>query len=243
MFVPASLELDQHTVWTMDDPWNNAWAEPEKAPVQEVTLAPKKDSWTTSPMSGDLGASWSTGWGNQTETTSAWKSTNANDEPVKAPWETTDAARVAYVLGEEEPEALVEETPPQIEEAEPIIESEPVAALKEILNAPSLTPPDFGTTDLPPTSPEPEKVDFAVPFATPNEDVEDSWRSLGNAAIVVGDEGAWEGAWKPDAQDFEREVTPEPQVDEWTQAMEERTVRDARIVRRWSFMMNQTLTR
>ncbi|CAG7851729.1 SubName: Full=Uncharacterized protein {ECO:0000313/EMBL:CCA74654.1} [Serendipita indica DSM 11827] len=211
----------------MDNPWNNAWAEPEKEVVQEVTLAPKKESWITSPVSGDLGASWTTGWGTQTDTASAWRSTNTTDEPVKAPWETTDAARVAYVLGEEEPEAFVEETPPRVDEAEPEKEPEPVAALKEILNVPSLTPPDFGTVDLPPASPEPEKVEFAAPFATPNEEVEDSWRSLGNAAISVGDEGAWEGAWKPDAQDFEREATPEPHVDEWAQAMEEKVVRDA----------------
>ncbi|KAG8760172.1 hypothetical protein FRC14_003928 [Serendipita sp. 396] len=221
------------------NPWGNAWAEPEKPVVQEVVVEPKEDKWVAPPPSGDISTSWTTGWGTQTETTSVWKSTKPTTESVTAPWETVETARAAYVLGGEETEPVVEEVPPR-QSPEPVqeevaAESESPIALQQILNAPSLTPPDFGSSvDLPPKDDADiiqDDVPFVPPFTTPQEEITDTWRSLSNAAITAGDEAVWEGAWNPATEQVEGEHVGNPteQVDEWSQAIQEKGIRDARI--------------
>lgn len=64
------------------------------------------------------------------------------------------------------------------------------------------------------------------------EVITDSWKSLSHAAVVVGDEAAWDSAWKPPADELDERVeSPQaPVVDEWTRAIEEKAIRDTRIV-------------
>ncbi|KAG8836103.1 hypothetical protein FRC17_010036 [Serendipita sp. 399] len=219
------------------NPWGNAWAEADKSPAQEVVVPPKSDKWVTSPVSGDLGASWTTGWGSQTETTGVWKSTKQTKEPEIPAWGTVDTARAAYVLGGEEIEPAVEEVSsrqsPEPVEEKVVTESESSIALKQILNASSLTPPDFGSIELPPRDDTDvqDEMPFVPSFTSPQEETTDTWRSLSNAAVTAGDEAGWEGAWKPTVEEIENERvdTPREEVDEWAQAIQEKTIRDARI--------------
>lgn len=217
------------------NPWGSAWAEPEKEVVQEVILKPKAaDKWLTSPASGDIGAAWtsSSQWDAPTDSKSSWKPQATSFASESAPWESEFDARAADVLGGPENSISLQPTPVDAVFSEQHdVTSTPEASPKD-QNA------DMEEQTVSTTAPDPleeeEKPEFAAPFQVQEDEGLNTWRSLENAAIIVGDDGpGWETAWKPNVseEDAGPESSGEDPPDDWAQAVQEKVLRDARVVR------------
>jgi hypothetical protein len=215
------------------NPWGSAWAEPEKEIVQEVTLKPKADTWLTSPASGDLGVAWSsnTQWGTRTDTQASWKHVPTAFDSEVAPWDSSFEARAAHVLGGSEnsnslrPTPLKEVFEDQQDFESPFAQSRGVNVVEESSVEPQVASDEVAI--------EEDNSAFAVPFEAQGDEPPDKWRALENATITVGNDAAWETAWKPDTDegDTRAESPTGPPADDWTEAVQQRVLRDAKVVR------------
>jgi hypothetical protein len=216
------------------NPWGSAWAEPERETVQEVTLKPKADTWLTSPASGDLGVAWSSStqsqWDTRTDTQSTWKPAPATFDSETAPWGSSFEARAADVLGGVESHSL-EPTPlkevfnDQHDLASAFSQPRDVNVVEESNAESHIASDELAAGD--------EKPIFVAQFEAQEDESPGRWRALENAAIIVGNDAAWETAWKPDTdeEDTRAESPTGPLVDDWTEAVQQRVLRNARVVR------------
>jgi hypothetical protein len=191
----------------MDDPWGNAWSEVDKDPVQEVILKPTDDKWITSPVSGDIGVAWTSEWQVPSDKKTTLEPSQGIFPSTSAPWDSelgTMGDRLSPVDVEEPVAPVGVEEPLQVDVIDDAVGQEAF---------PNEDRPTSGVFDG-------------------EEVITDSWKSLSHAAIVVGDEAAWDSAWKPPADEMDEKVeSPRaPVVDEWTRAIEEKAIRDTRIV-------------
>jgi hypothetical protein len=215
------------------NPWGSAWAEPEKEIVQEVTLKPKADTWLTSPASGDLGVAWSstTKWGTRTDTQATWKPAPTTFDSETAPWGSSFEARAADVFGGPENSHSLEPTPLKEVFDDQHDFTSPFAQPQDANVVEESKAESQATSDEPPI--EDEKLVFAAPFEVQEEESPGKWRALENATITVGNDAAWETAWKPevDEEDARAESPTGPPADDWTEAVQQRVLRDAKVVR------------
>jgi hypothetical protein len=190
----------------MDDPWGNAWSEVDKDPIQEVTLKPKDDKWVTSPVSGDIGVAWTSEWQVPSDKKTTLGPSQGIFPSTSAPWESA-LGTMGDSLSAVDVEVPASEEPLQADEM-PAIDD---AAGEDAFPEEGL--PTSGVFDG-------------------EEVITDSWKSLSHAAVGVGDEAAWDSAWKPPPDELDEKVeSPQaPLVDEWTRAIEEKAIRDTRIV-------------
>lgn len=224
----------------MDDPWRNAWT--EKEPVQELAVKPREDTWLTSPASitsptsGDIGVAWTTEWAvPSTKSTTLHDSTSVFPS-TSAPWESVlgtagDSLSPGFETQIESTREYVKDEE-QTKEREEEGEHRPLSPVRVTFED---TPP---VPSLPTRLEDPISRDDNEPVTTSfeNTDIDDgAWKSLSQAAVIVGDEAAWDSAWRPPADELEEcTQSPKTPVDEWSRAVEEKAIRDTRVVRRWS---------
>jgi hypothetical protein len=209
----------------MDDPWGNAWSEVDKDPVQEVILKPKDDKWITSPVSGDIGVAWTSEWQVPSDKKTTLEPSQTIFPSTRAPWESalgTMGDSLSPVDVKEAAASHAEESQPEDEPSHPSVGLEEPLQVDEI--------PAIDDTIREEAFPKEDRPTSGV--FDDEEVITDSWRSLSHAAVVVGDEAAWDSAWKPPADEMDEKVgNPQaPVVDEWTRAIEEKAIRDTRIV-------------
>jgi hypothetical protein len=219
------------------NPWGNAWAEPSKDTAQEVIVKPKEDSWLTSPASGDIGVAWSTQWESPADSHTTWHPQESTVASLSTPWgfnsnlPNTEIVQVDDTLSHETEQMSQDEG-----DREKTPHSTPDKTLTYLNDEKPVESSIASNADL--TDETPRAPDVSVPITPAADEEGDSlskWRTLGNAAISVGDEAAWDTAWNPSSNE-EPQATYSPTnedqpVDEWSSAMAEKAKRDAMIVR------------
>jgi len=226
------------------NPWGSVWSEPEKETIQEVILKPKVDAWLTSPASGDLGVAWSsstsTQWGTRDESQAAWKPATTTFGSESTPWGSAFDARAADVLGGSENSRSLEPTPLKnvFGDQHGLSSVPPQPRDEKVLeegNAESLPISDDPSREI-------EKPNFVAPFEVQEGESADRWRTLENAAITVGNDAGWETAWKPEANEEDaRAESPTGAPDDWAEAVQQKILRDAKVVRDPVWMVKRRL--
>ncbi|PVF99892.1 hypothetical protein CPB86DRAFT_266755 [Serendipita vermifera] len=215
------------------NPWGNAWAEPSKDTVQEVVVKPKEESWIASPASGDIGVAWSTQWESHADSHTTWHPQESTVASLNTPWNlkseisTTETVRV-----DDNPIYETEQVSQGEDDQQEVSHSSPNKAFT-YLNDENIVESSI-TSNAIPVNEIPQTTGISLP-ATPAVDEEadslSKWRTLGNAAITVGDEAAWDTAWKTPSNDEPQAAyspTSENQpVDEWSSAIAEKAKMDA----------------